>query len=188
MNVDEALKYLEKKQITTSRQMLLRWVRQGKIDAKLPSRIKGYEIDPISLERFAMKKQISGTDGSIKKTSAYQLGFKDGEKAARLKDGEEIILRRELAIKYVIKDREKELINKGAYTDTIVVENSSKLPVASQRYMNAFEANQFTFRILGSWALVEETCDLIDIEYLDYPNRKLRTRLRDWIKTQIPEQ
>src|SRR5699024_7579397 len=113
----------------------------------------GYEIDPISLERFAMKKQISGTDGSIKKTSAYQLGFKDGEKAARLKDGEEIILRRELAIKYAIKDREKELINKGAYTDTIVVENSSKLPVASQRYMNAFEANQFTFRILGSWAL-----------------------------------
>ena len=186
MKVDEALDYLKRCQVTSSRQMLLRWIRQGKIQAKMNSKYEGYEINQASLELFATQKKYSERDQSQKSTANYKAGYEDGFKAALKEQGEEQRSRRESDVAFAIRNREKELIEAGAYTERIVILRTDKLPTASLRYMNSVEARQFAFRILGSWALVEETRDLIDIDYLDYPNRKLHTRLRDWIKTQKP--
>lgn len=180
------MELLERKKITASPQMLRRWIRQGKILATMKSRKQGYEIDGESLEQFILLKQIDGADPSIKKTGAYQKGYNDGFTAGLKESTAEAVRRREVAVKAALKDREQELIQIGLYLDYFIIPNNTKLPVASQQYMNAVDAKKFTFRILGSWALVEETRDLIDIDYLAYPNRKLQTRLRDWIKEQTP--
>ena len=49
MKIAEALDMLEKAGITSSMQMLRRWVRQGKIEATMLSKKQGYEIDENSL-------------------------------------------------------------------------------------------------------------------------------------------
>jgi len=59
-------------------------------------------------------------------------------------------------------------------------------------YLQLVDLKHITIGILGSWAIIEETNELIDIDLLPYPNRQLKTRLRqafiDIIKRKIEEE
>lgn len=57
LNTREALDKLNEKTITTSQQMLRRWIRQGKIKATLHSKKEGYIIDSDSLNQFTEQKE-----------------------------------------------------------------------------------------------------------------------------------
>lgn len=82
MNIDEAINLLQKKQVICSKQVLRKWLRQGKIEATMKSRTEGYEINRESLERFVFLKQVDQTAESIKGTSGYEAGDKVGRKGA----------------------------------------------------------------------------------------------------------
>ncbi|CAG4707305.1 hypothetical protein [Enterococcus faecalis] len=61
MNTTQALKRLEQAGVTSSLQMLRRWLRQGKIEAVLLSNKEGYQINEQSLEEFIVRKQFLGS-------------------------------------------------------------------------------------------------------------------------------
>ena len=79
MNIQEAMILLESNDITSSKQMLRRWIRQGKIVAELHSKKEGYVIDATSLESFVKEKR---NDTSTSNQTGYQKGYKEGYKAA----------------------------------------------------------------------------------------------------------
>lgn len=81
VNVKEALTVLEEHRITSSKQMLLRWIRQGKIEATLPSKKEGYMIDVASLESFIKNKH---KDNPQPVQAGFQDGYKEGYNAALL--------------------------------------------------------------------------------------------------------
>lgn len=56
MNIREAVKYLEKYEITSSEQVLRRWIRQGKIKATMRSKKEGYQVSRGSLQHFIRKR------------------------------------------------------------------------------------------------------------------------------------
>ena len=62
MNTKQALKYLKLEGITNSDQVLRRWIRQGKIKAKLPSRANVYDIYEESLFALIKEKQTKVED------------------------------------------------------------------------------------------------------------------------------
>lgn len=73
MDINEAMGLLEKNSITSSKQMLRRWIRQGKIKASIKSKKEGYVIDAASLESFIREKQKNNQGHT-------QLGFEEGYK------------------------------------------------------------------------------------------------------------
>lgn len=75
MNLSEAMILLEKNNITSSKQMVRRWIRQGKIDAKLRTKKEGYDIDSDSLMSFIKVKKADNF-----KPVGYEAGYKDGYK------------------------------------------------------------------------------------------------------------
>lgn len=79
MNIKEAIILLEKNDITTSKQMLRRWIRQGKISASIQSKKEGYEIDVLSLKSFIEDKQ---NDKHQHIQPGFQEGYKEGYSAA----------------------------------------------------------------------------------------------------------
>lgn len=79
MNINEAMGLLEENSITSSKQMLRRWIRQGKIKASIQSKKEGYQIDAASLESFIKEKQNNYQD-HLK--TGYKEGYQEGYKAA----------------------------------------------------------------------------------------------------------
>jgi len=73
MKLNEALELLEKENVTSSNQMLRRWIRQGKIKANLESKRQGYEVDAASLQSF-----IDGKKSSDIKPVGFKEGFNEG--------------------------------------------------------------------------------------------------------------
>ena len=57
LNVSEVLTILEKEGITSSRQVVLRWIRQGDLPAVQESRKIGYQVAQTDLDEFIARKK-----------------------------------------------------------------------------------------------------------------------------------
>ena len=61
LNVSEVLNILEKEGLTSSRQVVLRWIRQGDLPAVQESRKTGYQVTETDLADFIAKKKEADT-------------------------------------------------------------------------------------------------------------------------------
>ena len=59
LNVSEVLTILEKEGLTSSRQVVLRWIRHGDLPAVQESRKIGYQIEQSDLDEFIAKKKYT---------------------------------------------------------------------------------------------------------------------------------
>ena len=59
LNVSEVLTIVEKEGITTSRQVVLRWIRQGDLPAVQETRKKGYQVSRPDLDAFIARKKAA---------------------------------------------------------------------------------------------------------------------------------
>ena len=77
LNVSEVLTILEKEGLTSSRQVVLRWIRQGDLPAVQESRKIGYQVAQSDLDEFiARKKETTARTESDEQTSDdYQAGY-----------------------------------------------------------------------------------------------------------------
>ena len=77
LNVSEVLTILEKEGFTNSRQVVLRWIRQGDLPAVQESRKIGYQIEQSDLANFIAKKKESAanTESTEQTTDDYQAGY-----------------------------------------------------------------------------------------------------------------
>ena len=57
LTVSEVLTILEKEDLTSSRQVVLRWIRQGDLPAVQESRKTGYQVTQTDLADFIAKKK-----------------------------------------------------------------------------------------------------------------------------------
>ena len=57
LTISEVLTILEKEGLTKSRQVLLRWIRQGDLPAVQETRKKGYQIAQADLDEFIARKK-----------------------------------------------------------------------------------------------------------------------------------
>ena len=55
LNVSEVLTLVEKEGLTTSRQVVLRWIRQGDLPAVQETRKKGYQVSRSYVSIFSMQ-------------------------------------------------------------------------------------------------------------------------------------
>lgn len=77
MNIREAVKYLEEYKITSSEQVLRRWIRQGKIKATMRSKKEGYQVSKGSLQHFIRKRLgLSSLDDWVDKSEEYERKIK----------------------------------------------------------------------------------------------------------------
>ena len=77
LNVSEVLTILEKEGLTSSRQVVLRWIRQGNLPAVQESRKTGYQVNQTDLDEFiARKKESAANTESVEQTTDdYQAGY-----------------------------------------------------------------------------------------------------------------
>lgn len=184
MTTAEALLRLEQAGITSSKQMLRRWLRQGKIEAVLLSKKQGYQIDRQSLEAFIVKKRYLEDEDPIRYQLAYKKGYQAGVIDGRKEATAQAIEKREAMIAYERKEYQKELILKKCYEETIEINYyDSKLPAQAKRFLDAFGSKTVHFGVLGEFALFEGV-DLIELSDLPYPNRTVRKRLENWLSNQ----
>lgn len=181
MTTEEALLLLKLDNITTSPQMLRRWIRQGKIKATMETRKEGYVIDNQSFYDFlaTKKAEISQTKERL---PGYDLGRKDGVKSA--KENQEYL------INLAVKQREEELIKKGLFEDTISYSKNELLTKFPQRnefkhYLTLLDINRVTLNRLGNWIFDPNFHILVDINLLPYPNRHLKIRLKEWYAQEL---
>ena len=59
LNVSEVLTLVEKEGLTTSRQVVLRWIRQGDLPAVQETRKKGYQVSRPDLDAFIARKKAA---------------------------------------------------------------------------------------------------------------------------------
>ena len=59
LNVSEVLTRVEKEGLTTSRQVVLRWIRQGDLPAVQETRKKGYQVSRPDLDAFIARKKAA---------------------------------------------------------------------------------------------------------------------------------
>lgn len=184
MNTRQALERLQRAEITTSKQMLLRWLRQGKIEAVLGSKKEGYVIDERSLEAFIVKKRYLETEDPAQFQLAYKKGYRDGLQAANKQLASQALETKERMIAEAIRAYQKELILKKCYETSLEITSFDKnLPRAAKAFLEAYGSKTVQFGVLGTFALFEGV-DLIDLTDLPYPTRKLKTRLGSWLATQ----
>ena len=70
LNVSEVLTILEQEGLTSSRQVVLRWIRQGDLPAVQESRKTGYQIEQSDLADFiARKKEADASTQTTEQTS-----------------------------------------------------------------------------------------------------------------------
>lgn len=179
MRVQEALIRLKNEGVTTSVQMLRRWLRQGKIKATMDSKRIGYDIDGASLEQFIFLKKAGGTENdSPWKSLTYEEGLRDGLRIEAL------------AVRDAISEREKELILKGLkesdfrYTVEALLRgfsDSNKL----KKHLQSLKITELTVNVLGGWVYDPTFRILIAIEALPYPNRKLSYRVKHTYREQL---
>ena len=77
LTVSEVLTILEKEGLTSSRQVVLRWIRQGDLPAVQETRKLGYQVTQLDLTKFiAMKKEADASSESDKQiTDDYRAGY-----------------------------------------------------------------------------------------------------------------
>ena len=77
LNVSEVLTILEKEGLTSSRQVVLRWIRQGDLPAVQESRKIGYQIEQSDLADFIDKKKeaAASTQTTEQTSDDYQAGY-----------------------------------------------------------------------------------------------------------------
>ena len=77
LNVSEVLTILEKEGLTSSRQVVLRWIRQGNLPAVQETRKLGYQVTQSDLTEFiAMKKEAAArTESDEQTTDDYRTGY-----------------------------------------------------------------------------------------------------------------
>ena len=77
LNVSEVLTILEKEGLTSSRQVVLRWIRQGDLPAIQKTRKEGYQVAQPDLDEFiARKKESAANTESVEQTTDdYQAGY-----------------------------------------------------------------------------------------------------------------
>lgn len=145
MNVEQATKLLSEEGITSSEQIVRRWIRQGKIKATLQNKKEGYQIDEKALREFIklQKKVDLKTVEKIQEDAkerhaeeAYQ-AFKNFEKT--------LIKNREL------EEKIRELGKKLHQTETALlleqIKNSSQFNGTASNIKNLFGTEQETKRI-----------------------------------------
>lgn len=180
MKVEQALEIMKKEGITSSKQMVWRWIKQGKIRATLTSKKQGYEIDAESLQQFISQKKTAVKDRRRSDEAAFQEGYDQGYQAGFkfAKSNQDYL------IKQAVKEREKSLIEKGSYEEKI---SFSRFEAAKDKaarpglanYLKMLGIDTIEIIVLGSWAMQIELGILINIDLLPYPNRRLKTRLRE---------
>ena len=77
LNVSEVLTILEKEGLTNSRQVVLRWIRQGNLPAVQESRKIGYQVTQSDLDDFIARKKETAvsTESTEQTTDDYQAGY-----------------------------------------------------------------------------------------------------------------
>ena len=77
LTVSEVLTILEKEGLTSSRQVVLRWIRQGDLPAVQETRKLGYQVTQLDLTKFiARKKEADASSESDKQiTDDYRAGY-----------------------------------------------------------------------------------------------------------------
>ena len=73
LNVSEVVTILEKEGLTSSRQVVLRWIRQGDLPAVQESRKIGYQIEQSDLANFIAKKKESAASTQPHRTDLRRL-------------------------------------------------------------------------------------------------------------------
>ena len=111
LNVSEVLTILEKEGLTSSRQVALRWIRQGDLPAVQESRKIGYQIEQSDLDEFiAKKKEAAASTQTTEQTSddyqaGYQAAIKDLlEKAVVSGSGDLFLFRKNASIPIYLAD------------------------------------------------------------------------------------
>ena len=111
LNVSEVLTILEKEGLTSSRQVVLRWIRQGDLPAVQESRKIGYQVTQSDLDDFiARKKETTARTESDEQTSddyqaGYQAAIKDLlEKAMVSGSGDLFLFRKNASIPIHLAD------------------------------------------------------------------------------------
>ena len=70
LTVSEVLTILEKEGLTSSRQVVLRWIRQGDLPAVQETRKRGYQVTQSDLAAFiARKKEAAASTQTTEQTS-----------------------------------------------------------------------------------------------------------------------
>ena len=77
LTVSEVLTILEKEGLTSSKQVVLRWIRQGDLSAVQETRKRGYQVTQSDLAAFiARKKEAAASTQTTEQTSDdYQAGY-----------------------------------------------------------------------------------------------------------------
>ena len=77
LKVSEVLTILEKEGLTSSRQVVLRWIRQGDLPAVQETRKTGYQIEQSDLADFIAKKKEADASTQTKEqiTDDYRAGY-----------------------------------------------------------------------------------------------------------------
>lgn len=177
LTIQEALKILEEKNITSSIQMLRRWIRQKKIEAVLPSKKEGYQIKEASLNEFIDSKLAEQPPQSFAiNANDLELKYSEGYNAA--KETYEIL------IEHAVKEREKQLILEGLKEYHITYTTKQLLHGFERRqelnaYFKSMDIHAFTINVLGAWVYDDQLGILFDYTFLPYPNRKVETRVRE---------
>ena len=111
LNVSEVLTILEKEGLTSSRQVVLRWIRQGDLPAVQESRKIGYQIEQSDLANFIAKKKESAasTESAEQITDDYQAGYQAAikdllEKAVVSGSGDLFLFRKNASIPIHLAD------------------------------------------------------------------------------------
>ena len=111
LNVSEVLTILEKEGLTSSRQVVLRWIRQGDLPAVQKTRKEGYQIEQSDLDEFtAKKKEAAASTESVEQTTSdyragYQAAIKDLlEKAMVSGSGDLFLFRKNASIPIHLAD------------------------------------------------------------------------------------
>ena len=169
MTVEQAFKILEKEEITSSIQVLRRWLRNGNIQgAYIKSRKHGYVIPEKALNEY-----IESCKAKKKNTGDYQRGFNEGY----LKGMDELIAREKKLItgypsmyekQFVfaradVREKAKRIFSSSEsqknflqYLDQSYFSKSTKTP-KSRMYVN----------VLGHWLFLEETRELFSAAELE---------------------
>ena len=111
LNVSEVLTILEKEGLTSSRQVVLRWIRQGNLPAVQESRKTGYQVNQTDLDEFIARKKesVASTESTEQTTDDYQAGYQAAikdllEKAVVSGAGDLFLFRRNASIPIHLAD------------------------------------------------------------------------------------
>jgi len=77
LTISEVLTILEKEGLTSSRQVVLRWIRQGDLPAVQESRKLGYQVTQSNLNEFIARKKeaVARTESDEQTTDDYRAGY-----------------------------------------------------------------------------------------------------------------